>query len=316
LLVVGDQQQRRAGTVTQTEHQVDHAPAAGRIEVAGRLVGEQDVGVAGERPRQRHALLLTAGQLARQVIQATAEADLVEQRGGLVARVGAAPDLQRQGDILERRHAGQQLERLEHEADPSGAQGRAGILVERGQVFTEQLDPARRRQVQAGEQAEQRRLAGAGRAENSHGLAGVDLHVDGREYVQPVPIGHVDVFGERRGGYANRGRHDLRVVHPGCCKRGVASPPTILVVGDSLSAGYGIERQRGWVALLGERLPRPGCPTPSPTPVSPATRRGAAWRDCPTPSIVSNRQSSSSHSAVTTACAASVRSRPAPTLRR
>lgn len=28
----------------------------------------------------------------------------------------------------------------------------------------------------------------------------------------------------------------------------------ILVVGDSLSAGYGIEQQRGWVALLGQRL--------------------------------------------------------------
>jgi acyl-CoA thioesterase-1 len=28
----------------------------------------------------------------------------------------------------------------------------------------------------------------------------------------------------------------------------------ILIVGDSLSAGYGIEQQRGWVALLGQRL--------------------------------------------------------------
>ena len=31
--------------------------------------------------------------------------------------------------------------------------------------------------------------------------------------------------------------------------------PTILVFGDSLSAAYGISRESGWVALLGQRLP-------------------------------------------------------------
>jgi acyl-CoA thioesterase-1 len=39
-----------------------------------------------------------------------------------------------------------------------------------------------------------------------------------------------------------------------------ASQPTILVIGDSLSAAYGIERQRGWVALLEERLTAAGLP--------------------------------------------------------
>ncbi|MFD1207511.1 arylesterase [Modicisalibacter tunisiensis] len=33
------------------------------------------------------------------------------------------------------------------------------------------------------------------------------------------------------------------------------SGTTLLVMGDSLSAGYGIERDRGWVALLDARLP-------------------------------------------------------------
>lgn len=33
---------------------------------------------------------------------------------------------------------------------------------------------------------------------------------------------------------------------------------TILVVGDSLSAGYGIEQRQGWVALLGQRLQEAG----------------------------------------------------------
>lgn len=39
----------------------------------------------------------------------------------------------------------------------------------------------------------------------------------------------------------------------------VAAPePSILVVGDSLSAAYGIEKRRGWVALLQRRLEQQG----------------------------------------------------------
>lgn len=34
----------------------------------------------------------------------------------------------------------------------------------------------------------------------------------------------------------------------------VAEAPRILVLGDSLSAGYGIDEEEGWVSLLGERL--------------------------------------------------------------
>jgi acyl-CoA thioesterase-1 len=39
-----------------------------------------------------------------------------------------------------------------------------------------------------------------------------------------------------------------------------ATPPTILVLGDSLSAGYGIEMSAGWVNLLAARLRARGYP--------------------------------------------------------
>ncbi|HRX88957.1 MAG TPA: arylesterase [Steroidobacteraceae bacterium] len=39
---------------------------------------------------------------------------------------------------------------------------------------------------------------------------------------------------------------------------GSAAAPTILVMGDSLSAGYGIEVEQGWVALLAQRLTEQG----------------------------------------------------------
>lgn len=45
-----------------------------------------------------------------------------------------------------------------------------------------------------------------------------------------------------------------------CLTASAAEPPTILVFGDSLSAAYGINVDRGWVALLRERLAQAGYP--------------------------------------------------------
>lgn len=45
-----------------------------------------------------------------------------------------------------------------------------------------------------------------------------------------------------------------------CLTASAANPPTILVLGDSLSAAYGISIDRGWVALLRERLAQAGYP--------------------------------------------------------
>jgi acyl-CoA thioesterase-1 len=39
------------------------------------------------------------------------------------------------------------------------------------------------------------------------------------------------------------------------CTHAFAEPRNLLVLGDSLSAAYGIPRERGWVALLQQRLP-------------------------------------------------------------
>jgi acyl-CoA thioesterase-1 len=45
-----------------------------------------------------------------------------------------------------------------------------------------------------------------------------------------------------------------------CLTASAAEPPTILVLGDSLSAAFGINVDRGWVALLRQRLAQAGYP--------------------------------------------------------
>ena len=53
-----------------------------RVEVAGRLVGEEERRLGDQRARDRDALLLAAGELARLVVETIAEADALERRDG------------------------------------------------------------------------------------------------------------------------------------------------------------------------------------------------------------------------------------------
>ena len=75
-----------------------------RVEVAGRLVGEEQRRLVHQRAGDGDALLLAAGELARQVVLAVGQADGGERRQGaaaLLAERRVAVD-ERQLDVLER----------------------------------------------------------------------------------------------------------------------------------------------------------------------------------------------------------------------
>ena len=110
---------------------VEHAEhLVGRlgVEVAGGLIREQDRRRRHESAGDRDALLLTAGELLRLVVDAVGESDELERREGAGAALGAADPRveQRKLDVGERRHPRDQVERLEHEPDlPVAQRGRA-----------------------------------------------------------------------------------------------------------------------------------------------------------------------------------------------
>ena len=66
------------------------------------------------------------------------------------------------------------MEGLEHEADVAGAQRRAAVLIERGQLLAVEEHLADARFVEPGEQREQRGLARAGGADDRERLARAD----------------------------------------------------------------------------------------------------------------------------------------------
>ena len=84
-----------------------------------------------------------------------------------------AGDRERQGDVLGDVEQRDQVERLEDEAGPVAAR-RVAASSERWLIVCAlEDDLARRRPVEAAEELEERRLAGARRAHQGHELAGL-----------------------------------------------------------------------------------------------------------------------------------------------
>ena len=104
------------------------------VERSGGLVGEHDLGPGDERPGDRDALLLAAGELRGTVAQALVEPDPRGDLAHLRAPRAAAVEAQRQADVLGDRQRRHQVEGLEDEADALAPQDRQPPLAEPGEV--------------------------------------------------------------------------------------------------------------------------------------------------------------------------------------
>jgi hypothetical protein len=123
------------------------------------------------------------------VVRALGEADVGESAVRAPDRVGHAGQFERQEHVLARREVGQQLERLEHEADAAAAQERELVLVEVRELLPRQQNAAGSGSVEPREEPEQRRLPAARRADDGHQLAVLDLEVDRVEDDEVAPSG-------------------------------------------------------------------------------------------------------------------------------
>ena len=65
--------------------QLEHLGARAAVEVSGRLVGQDQLGLAKQRPGDRDPLLLAARHLGRQVLGPRGEPDQIEQLANAIA---------------------------------------------------------------------------------------------------------------------------------------------------------------------------------------------------------------------------------------
>ena len=164
--IVGDEDERRPARAVDLEQQVDDVAAGRAVEVAGRLVGQQDRRVVGERARDRDALLLAARELRRIVMAAI--------RRGPTSPSSASRAPRR----ARRRRRSRSARARSRTRSATAADGRTGTRTRcacraaaparprssAGDVDAVDDDRAGRRRVEARDQPEQRRLAAARRA--------------------------------------------------------------------------------------------------------------------------------------------------------
>ena len=166
-----------------------HLLAELEVERAQRLVEEQHGGVVDQGPRERDALLLTAGHLPRATLLVAREADHGEGVAHATGLLGLA-DLrlaQAVADVAGDVHVREERVVLEDRVDV------ALVRRDTGDRLSGEQDLALRRLLEAGDHAQRRGLAAAGRAEEAVELAAGDVQVhvvDGGH--GPEPLRDVD----------------------------------------------------------------------------------------------------------------------------
>jgi hypothetical protein len=177
--VVRHEDERGARVAVELLHHPDDAAPGLLVEVAGRLVGEEDLRPVRERARERDPLLLAAGKLGGIMVEALPEADPAEQRcGALAGAVVVAPELERHQHVLERGQRRQEVERLEDEADVRRPKPGPAILGKSEDVLAVQDHPTSARLVEPRQKAEKGRLAAPRRADDGQERLRGHLEID------------------------------------------------------------------------------------------------------------------------------------------
>ena len=112
--------------------------ARAAVEIAGRLVGQHNFRIVDQRARDRDALLLATGKLARMMIFAALQTDRRQNGVSLFAQLRIRQAMfavkQRQLDVFARRSARQQIKALKNETEFAIANVGQLIAIEPGNV--------------------------------------------------------------------------------------------------------------------------------------------------------------------------------------
>src|SRR5665213_198668 len=158
--VVGGDDDRRAQLV-EFDEQPHQASGERRINVAGRLVGEQDFGTRYQGAGDCRALFLAAGKNRRKGMHAVAKTDPAQKIDDVCAigRFLTTEYAKGQGHVLERGQMIKQPKILEDNADTAAECRHLGFSYPRDVAPEDRNQPARRLQRQK-EQANEGCLAG------------------------------------------------------------------------------------------------------------------------------------------------------------
>lgn len=250
---MGNQNQRGAVLAVERKQQIGNFIPGFTVEVARWLIGKQHFRASVKRPRQRHALLLTPGQLRRKVVEPLPQPKLFQQRFGVIATFAGifAAQQARQLDVFQRVEGWDQHEGLKDKPDMPGAQRGARLFIKRVKGLADQVHLAAAAIVQAGQDRQQRGLTGTGFANQRDAFGAFDNEFnsgkDGK-LVFSLTDGLLKTMN-----FNNVFRWHLPFLFLMLMTFRAAAADTLLVLGDSLSAGYRMAASAAWPALLNDK---------------------------------------------------------------
>ncbi len=180
LRIVADEDRRRPVLTRQLDDEREQPLGRGRVELAGRLVGEKEPWPVREGCADGDPLLLASRELRWPRVAPREEADALQQLVGAL-QLPLAPDAteaEREGDRLADARRGPErpfvvLVGVAEQLRPVAVEPARAQLRE---LEAEDVHRARRRPLEAGENTQQRRLARAARAQHGEHLALADRH--------------------------------------------------------------------------------------------------------------------------------------------
>ena len=176
-LIVRDVHHRHADGAVELPELGAHLDAGACVEVRQWLVEQERVGPAHERPRQRDALPLAAGELVWAPLEQVRDADelarLGDARLDLALRLVA--DGEPEADVAGHREVGEERVALEDHRDVAraGPEPRDVAFADQDRALVDGLEPC--------DAAQERALAAARGADDHEQLSGLRLEIDSVE---------------------------------------------------------------------------------------------------------------------------------------
>ncbi len=156
------------------KEEVDDLASGIFVEIASWLVSDKNCRPRCKRARQRDPLLLATRKLSRIVGAAIGKSDGRKLALGALERIGNTGELERHGDIFNRRHGRDQVKRLKHNPDLPPAKLGERVLTEFSDVFAGDRDRAGVGALETGHHRQQGRLPRARWANQTDGFAAAD----------------------------------------------------------------------------------------------------------------------------------------------
>ncbi|CDX20985.1 6-pyruvoyl-tetrahydropterin synthase [Mesorhizobium plurifarium] len=184
--------EHRHALLGERNHRIEHFLDHLRIESRSRFIEQHYTWLHAQRPRDRHALLLTARELARILMRLIRYPDLLEEMHGYLSGLPfwylADPD-RGEGAVLEDSQVWKEIEVLEHH--PDFATDFLDLFEVVGQLNAVDDDLARLMVLEPVDAADHGRFAGAGWPANDDPLSTAHSQIDVSQGMKiTVPLVH------------------------------------------------------------------------------------------------------------------------------